>query len=52
MLFQVSEVPVTLEKGENILVIRLSNFDNVEWRCWAFNCVIESNEPYAAPDTQ
>ena len=38
--FELSEVPVTFTKGENYLVIRLSNFDNVEWRCWAFSCVI------------
>ena len=42
--FRVSEVPVTLKKGDNRLVIRLSNFDNVEWRCWAFSCVIRDAE--------
>jgi hypothetical protein len=41
--FTVAEVPVTLKKGENQLVIRLSNSNNVEWRCWAFNCVIVKN---------
>jgi hypothetical protein len=39
--FAVSEIPVTLESGDNNLVIRLSNFDNVEWRCWAFSCVVK-----------
>lgn len=42
--FQVAEIPVTLEAGDNNLVIRLSNFDNVEWRCWAFSCVIKDGE--------
>jgi hypothetical protein len=40
--FAVSEVPVTLDAGENKLCIKLSNFDNVEWRCWAFSCVIRN----------
>jgi DNA primase catalytic subunit len=22
------------KKGDNRLVVRLSNFDNIEWRCW------------------
>ncbi len=39
--FAVSKIPVTLESGDNNLVIRLSNFDNVEWRCWAFSCVVK-----------
>lgn len=43
--FEVSEIPVTLEAGDNNLVIRLSNFDNIEWRCWAFSCVIKDNKP-------
>ncbi len=38
--FAVNEVPVTLRQGENRLRLKLSNFDNVEWRCWAFSCVI------------
>ncbi|MEI8041678.1 MAG: DUF2961 domain-containing protein, partial [Verrucomicrobiota bacterium] len=42
--FEVSEIPVTLEPGDNNLVIRLSNSDNVEWRCWAFSGVIKSDE--------
>ena len=42
--FEVSEVPVTLTKGDNVLVVRLSNFDNIEWRCWAFSCVIDEAE--------
>lgn len=42
--FKVSEVPVTLKKGDNSLVIRLSNFNNVEWRCWAFSCVVRNVE--------
>ena len=49
--FEVSEVPVTLDKGENSLVIRLSNFDNVEWRCWAFSCVITDASQIAAADS-
>jgi hypothetical protein len=39
-----ADVPVSLEKGENRLVIRLSNFDNTEWRCWAFSCVVRDAE--------
>jgi len=38
--FAISEVPVTLGRGENRLRLKLSNFDNVEWRCWAFSCVV------------
>lgn len=40
--FDVSEVPVTLEKCDNRLVVRLSNSNNIEWRCWAFNCIVEN----------
>ena len=40
--FAVSEVPITLSQGENRLRLKLSNFDNVEWRCWAFSCVIRT----------
>jgi hypothetical protein len=36
-----ADVPIALEKGENHLVIRLSNSDNTEWRCWAFSCVVD-----------
>jgi len=39
--FQRARIPITLEKGDNRLVVRLSNFNNVQWRCWAFSCVIE-----------
>ncbi len=38
--FAVSEIPVTLSRGDNRLPLKLSNFDNVEWRCWAFSCVV------------
>ncbi len=38
--FRLSEVPVTFNKGENRLRIKLSNFDNVEWSCWTFSCII------------
>lgn len=38
--FAVSEIPVTLSRGDNRLRLKLSNFDNVEWRCWAFSCAI------------
>ena len=40
--FAISEAPVTLRRGENKLRLKLSNFDNVEWRCWAFSCVISN----------
>jgi hypothetical protein len=49
--FKLSEVPVTLKKGDNRLVVRLSNFNNIEWRCWAFSCVIGNAEQEAAADT-
>jgi len=42
--FQVAEIPVVLEKGENRLRLKLSNSDNVEWRCWAFSCVIADRD--------
>ena len=42
--FAISEVPVTLSKGDNRLRLKLSNFDNVEWRCWAFSCVIRTSD--------
>ena len=29
-----------LDKGDNTLVVRLSNANNIEWRCWAFSCVV------------
>ena len=38
--FEASEVPVTLDKGDNTLVVRLSNANNIEWRCWALSCVV------------
>ena len=38
--FATSEVRVRLRRGENRLRLKLSNFDNVEWRCWAFSCVV------------
>ncbi|MCZ0937420.1 MAG: DUF2961 domain-containing protein [Caldilineaceae bacterium] len=38
--FAISEVPLKLRRGENWLRLKLSNFDNVEWRCWAFSCTI------------
>ncbi|MDE0078305.1 MAG: hypothetical protein OXO50_12360, partial [Caldilineaceae bacterium] len=38
--FATSEVPLKLSRGENRLRLKLSNFDNVEWRCWAFSCVV------------
>lgn len=38
--FAISEVPLKLRRGENRLRVKLSNFDNVEWRCWAFSCVV------------
>lgn len=40
--FAVENIPVNLKKGENTILIKLSNKDNIEWRCWAFSCVIET----------
>ena len=45
--FKVTELPITLKEGDNDLVIRLSNFNNIEWRCWAFSCVIRNAERVA-----
>ncbi|MXY92623.1 MAG: DUF2961 domain-containing protein [Caldilineaceae bacterium SB0664_bin_27] len=42
--FATSELPVRLGRGENRLRLKLSNFDNVEWRCWAFSCVVLTTE--------
>ena len=38
--FATSEIQVRLRRGKNRLRLKLSNFDNVEWRCWAFSCVV------------
>lgn len=38
--FALQEVPVLLEKGNNEILIKLSNFDNIEWRCWAFSLIV------------
>lgn len=40
--FDLQDVPVTLEAGNNEIMIKLSNFDNIEWRCWAFSLVVVS----------
>ena len=40
--FKAIELPIIFKKGDNKLVIRLSNFNNIEWRCWAFSCVISN----------
>ena len=40
--FAISEVPVTLSRARTGCDLKLSNFDNVEWRCWAFSCVIRT----------
>jgi hypothetical protein len=34
--FEVAEIPTVLEKREIRLRIKLSNFDNIQWRCWTF----------------
>ncbi|MEM9109651.1 MAG: DUF2961 domain-containing protein [Planctomycetota bacterium] len=39
--FDLAQFPLKLCKGANTLVIRLSNHDNLEWRCWAFSCKIK-----------
>ncbi len=38
--FAVSEIPVTLSRGDNRLRLKLCNFDNIEWRCWAFSSAV------------
>lgn len=42
--FDTAAVPIRLRPGENTLVIRLSNQDNIAWRCWAFSCVIQGEQ--------
>jgi len=43
--FAVADVPFVLREGKNQLRIKLSNSDNVQWRCWAFSCVIAEDNP-------
>jgi len=40
--FAISRIPVTLEKGENKIQIKLNNTDNREYRLWAFHCAVET----------
>jgi len=39
--FEVASIPVKLKAGENELLVKLSNFDNEEWRLWALSFRIE-----------
>ena len=39
--FAVARIAVTLAAGDNELLVKLSNDRNVEYRLWAFSCVIE-----------
>ena len=39
--FEIARIPVTLEKGENTIQIKLNNTDNREFRLWAMSCVVE-----------
>lgn len=39
--FEVASIPVKLRAGENELLVKLSNFDNEEWRLWALSFRIE-----------
>ncbi|MGD8237857.1 MAG: DUF2961 domain-containing protein [Armatimonadota bacterium] len=37
----VASIPVTLKAGENDVLVKLSNFDNQEWRLWALSLRVE-----------
>ena len=40
--FGVAAIPVTLRAGENDVLLKLSNFDNEEWRLWAVSLRVRS----------
>ncbi|MDE0503764.1 MAG: DUF2961 domain-containing protein [Candidatus Poribacteria bacterium] len=37
-------VPARLKKGDNKLMVKLSNLENVTHGCWAMSCVLESTD--------
>lgn len=39
--YEIAHFPIELLEGENIIQLKLSNFDNQEHRLWAFSCLIE-----------
>ena len=39
--FEIGYFPVNLRAGDNIIQVKLSNFDNQEYRLWAFSCAVE-----------
>jgi len=43
--FSEENFPVKLKKGKNRILIKLSNFDNTNWRAWIFSFRIERPNP-------
>lgn len=41
--FDIASFPVVLASGTNTIQVKLSNFDNQEYRLWAFNCTVEED---------
>ena len=39
--FKEASFPVRLDKGKNRILIKLSNYDNTNWKLWAFSFRIE-----------
>ncbi|NLX96478.1 MAG: hypothetical protein GXY83_09910, partial [Rhodopirellula sp.] len=39
--FATARIPVKLRPGENRVLLKLSNFDNQQWRLWAFSLRVE-----------
>ena len=50
--FETASFPAVLQSGENTIQIKLSNFDNQEYRLWAFSCAVEgeSEAPHIDAD--
>ena len=42
--FAAISVPARLKKGDNELMVKLSNFENITHGCWAMSCVIENSD--------
>ena len=41
--FAVADVPATLEAGDNELLVKLGNEENLQYRIWALNCTIRED---------
>ena len=40
--FEAISVPARLKKGDNELMVKLSNFENITHGCWAMSCALEN----------